>query len=489
MVAASSALTYGCTRDDPAIPLDATTSPIDRPEAHPDAGHDASTIVEASRAGSGAILAAPAIAHGYRVRPEAGRAEPLDGGATAEALVDATASPYQDARSAEANATDASSSLDGDAAYLPGRPEVICVQVEPVPVAPATSTFIFDASVESDDTLALPSNGDLWPSCWTGDALYAGWGDGFGFSEAGAYPRPNIGVARITGDPSMPDAMSGQTLVHDRGDVQAIFKVWTQGPYYQKPTGMLCTPGKMFLAVQDLNSATYGDAPAATIAVSLDSGQTWVENPTAPMFSNHEFTTVMFLDYGQDGAWAVDSYIYVYGLDYNWRYSETTTSPQGLYLARVPSADAILDRTTWEYFAGTGDADGPAWTANFAQRLPVLVDCTRRYATPTFAGYSVISQGSVVYDAPRKRYLYTSWTEYTFEFYESATPWGPWHKFFYRDFGPAPWTAALNGGYATTIPSKFISPDGGAMWVQSNSWSSGVAENNFALRTLSMEYP
>jgi hypothetical protein len=46
----------------------------------------------------------------------------------------------------------------------------------------------------------------------------------------------------------------------------------------------------------------------------------------------------MFLDYGQDASWAIDSYIYVYGLDYNWRWTETTTQPQGLYLARVPSA-------------------------------------------------------------------------------------------------------------------------------------------------------
>jgi hypothetical protein len=192
----------------------------------------------------------------------------------------------------------------------------------------------------------------------------------------------------------------------------------------------------------------------------------------------------MFLDYGQDASWAVDSYVYVYGLDYNWRWSDTTTSPQGLYLARVASADDLLDRTSWEYFGGTDTGGDPVWTADFSQRLPVLTDCTRRYATASFAGYSVISQGSIVYDAPRQRYLYTSWTEYTYEFYEAPTPWGPWRKFLFKDFGPYPWTEALNGGYATTVPSKFISDEGGAMWVQSNTWSSGVVHNNFALRTL-----
>lgn len=148
---------------------------------------------------------------------------------------------------------------DVEGGFLPGRPEVICAESAAVPVAPEASTFITDATVQSADSLDVPSNGDLWPSCWSGDALYAAWGDGFGFSEAGAYSRPSIGVARVLGDPSEPDAMSGETLAHD-DDTQAIFKVWTAGPYYQKPTGMLCLNGQTFLAVQDLNASNYGDA-------------------------------------------------------------------------------------------------------------------------------------------------------------------------------------------------------------------------------------
>jgi hypothetical protein len=392
--------------------------------------------------------------------------------------------PKPDVKPSDASPNPKEAAADAEAGLLPGRPEVICAESASMPAAPEASVFITDATVQSADSVDVPSNGDLWPSCWSGDAIYAAWGDGFGFSEAGSYVRPDIGVAQILGDPSDPDAMSGVTLAHDRGAVQAIFKVWTAGPYYQKPTGMLCLNGQTFLAVQDLNAATYGDAPAATIAVSTDSGQTWTENTTAPMFDNHEFTTVMFLDYGQNASWAVDSYIYVYGLDYNWRWSDTTTTPQGLYLARVPSADSLLDRTVWEYFGGTDLAGDPTWTADFSLRLPVLVDCTRRYATATFPGYSVISQGSVVYDAPLQRYLYTSWSEYTYEFYEAPNPWGPWRKFLYKDFGPYPWTDANNGGYGTTVPSKFISAEGGSMWVQSNTWSSGVVHNNFALRTL-----
>jgi hypothetical protein len=80
----------------------------------------------------------------------------------------------------------------------------------------------------------------------------------------------------------------------------------------------------------------------------------------------------------------------------------------------------------------------------------------------------VISQGGVTYVPQQKRYIYTSWTEYTFEFYESSTPWGPWKHFLSRDFGGYPWSTSKYGGYATTIPSKFIQPDGRTMYVQAN---------------------
>jgi hypothetical protein len=421
---------------------------------------------------------------------------PAEGGSNAHLDAHAEASPKA-SPGGDTGLSDGSNASDGnldarsnasvdsgsDGGFGPGRPESVCATSPET--APEASTFFVDASVQSTDSIDLESTGDLWPSCWSGDALYAGWGDGYGFDveDAGAYPRPDIGVARILGDPSAPDAMSGTSLVHDSVAEQAIFKVWTAGSYYQKPTGMLCLGDKIYLAVQDLNDSDYGDAPAATIALSTDSGQTWSENSSAPMFSNHEFTTMMFLDYGQDSA-AIGSYVYVYGLDYNWRWSITVTSPQGLYLARIPISSDLLDTTTWEFFGGSDSDGNPTWTGDFAARLPVLIDCTRRYVSSTFPGYTVISQGSVVYDAPYQRYLYTSWTDLTYEFYEAPEPWGPWRKFLYTDFGPYPWTAENSGGYAVTAPSKYISPEGGTMWVQSNTWNSGVVHNDFALRTL-----
>ena len=141
----------------------------------------------------------------------------------------------------------------------------------------------------------------------------------------------------------------------------------------------------------------------------------------------------------------------------------------------------------------------PSWSPDIGDRVAVLHDDRRLYPssgdtadgqTVGAANLSVISQGGVVYDAPLDRYLYTSWTELSYEFYESPTPWGPWTLFLSRDFGPYPWTETAYGGYGTTIPSKFISDDGRTMWVQSNVCPcapAGMSSYYFGLRKLELE--
>ncbi len=63
--------------------------------------------------------------------------------------------------------------------------------------------------------------------------------------------------------------------------------------------------------------------------------------------------------------------------------------------------------------------------------------------------------------------------KYTFEFFEAPAPWGPWRHLHSHDFGHFPWHGprsplAKHGGYAPTIPSKFLSADGRDLWLQSN---------------------
>jgi len=338
------------------------------------------------------------------------------------------------------------------------------------------------------------SDGDLWPSCWSDDdALYAANGDGSGFGDT----FHDIAVNRITGSPTDENGLEGEFLAG--GD--DVGQVWSGEGFTRKPTGMLCVDGTLYLAVQDLRS-DFNEAPAATIARSDDHGATWAWDRTAPMFSDHVFTTIWFADYGQDAAGAPDpAYAYAYGLDGNWRdsFDDSVPDPTELFLARVPVA-SVQDATTWEFYAGRpGDAE-PTWTTDITQKAPVLVDERLQHPSDgTGAGatgqtvgahdLTVISQGGVTHLPKLARYVYTSWTELTFEFYESPTPWGPWTLFLSEDFGPYPWTDERYGGYATTIPSKYVSDDNRTAWVQSNICPcapAGTSSYWFGLRELTL---
>lgn len=368
-----------------------------------------------------------------------------------------------------------------------------------------SSTF-FSTSLQSYySTLNIrESDGDLWPTTWADDGtIYTANGDGRGFSTNPDDFRDAV-VNKIFGTPET--GITGERLA--AGD--ELGPIWAdENVYNRKPTGIVAVDGngdgkdELYLVIQALNyspdnNRAFNDVPAASILSSTDYGVTWT--PTdMPMFSNYTFTTVWFLDFGQSNAHASvlgsgnSQYVYAYGLDNNWRDSvpDTVPDPQDLWLARAP-VSSIQDIETWEWFSGTSES--PAWSKSLSDRQAVLRDERRVYAGGfTEDGFSVISQGSVVYNAPLERYIYTSWTDYTFEYYEAPKPWGPWELFEWKDFGVTPWfglnqTNPKNGGYATVVPSKFISDDGRKMWVQSNFFV-GAAEGSdwnycFSLREL-----
>ncbi|MFC5448708.1 hypothetical protein [Paenibacillus aestuarii] len=347
-------------------------------------------------------------------------------------------------------------------------------------IVPAESTFFSSASIDEHQAYNSASNGDLWASCWADDNnLYAANGDGTGFTTTA--PSVDIAMSRISGSPG---SLTGSTI-----NSGGISQTWSASGHNRKPTGMVCVDGNLYVAVQDLNF-NFDDAPAATIAKSTDHGVTWTWDHSAPMFSNNTFTTIMFLDYGKNNVNAPDNYVYAYGLDYNWRdsFNNSVTDPTKLFLARVPKT-SIQDRSTWEFY--TGDLNGNAtWSSNIALKTPVLQDDRHIYQSTRDPNHpqnmTVVSQGSVVYNQPLNRYMYTSWTEYTYEFYESPTPFGPWKHFYTKDYGGYPWTNTKNGGYATTIPSKFISSDGKSMWVQSNTFVDAPQNYNYSVRKLNV---
>lgn len=358
---------------------------------------------------------------------------------------------------------------------------------KPKLIIPEESTFFSSAFVEQRG-FDTPSDGDLWPSAWSDDGnLYAANGDGKGFDLNSSLE--DIVVNRIYGHPAQ-NNITGERLAQQTGTI------WGDtANYNRKPTGMVSVNGTLYLAVQDLNKTRgpniFNEAPAATILRSDDKGKTWHWNKKVPMFPSHIFTTIMFLDYGQDSRNNVfDEYLYAYGLDNNWRdsFSDVVADPVQLYLARIPK-NSLQNAKMWEFY--TGDLQGNAqWSApgNIEAKQPVLQDERRRYSTTLpFKGIdslSVLSQGGIVYNKPLNRYIYTSWTEYTFEFYEAPAPWGPWKLFLSKDFGAYPWTDQNFGGYAAVIPSKFISKDGTEMWISSSTFAGNALHYNFSLRRL-----
>lgn len=356
------------------------------------------------------------------------------------------------------------------------------------PVIPAESTFFSTVSIEETSTYNTESDGDLWPTAWSDDgSLYAANGDGKGF-DLGAV-MGDIVVNRIDGAPQYGN-ISGVRLAS--GD--QVGQIWNNPSIYnRKPTGMVSVGGVLYLAVQDLRSgpggAAFNDVPSATIVKSTDKGKTWTWDKSRPMFDHYVFTTILFLDYGKDSADnTFDNYVYAYGLDNNWRdsFSNSVPDPTKLFLARVPK-DSIQDRQRWEFYAG--DLNGNAtWTTDIRSKQPVLQDDRRVYShtLPNVSpkDMTVISQGSIVYNKPLKRYIYTSWTEYTFEFYEAPAPWGPWRIFLSKDYGSYPWYQSVHGGYGTEIISKFTSADGREMWLNANTFMGGIKNYCFSLRKL-----
>lgn len=325
------------------------------------------------------------------------------------------------------------------------------------------STPITGVTFEKHTTYQIPGPffpmfcGDLWPVTWADDGnMYAANGDGFAWQW---WPT-DIAVSRIEGKPPL---MAGHTSPAATGNM--IAGKWPpRWKLSRKPTGMTCVDGKLYMFFQNLAAWTtpneFGEAPHASLSVSEDYGVTWHYDRARPMFTDYVFTTGFFLDFGKCGEWAIDEYIYVYGLDYNWRHSPGFVQTK-MFLARVSPAD-LLRIGGWEFFTGLVEGE-PTWSADIDDRVPTLQDDTE-YGP----GQGGIAQGSVVYIPALNRYLYSSWADVGWMFYEAPQPWGPWTLVLFYPWNEEPMSDTYHGGYATVIPSKLLDEDGGGGWISAS---------------------
>jgi hypothetical protein len=344
---------------------------------------------------------------------------------------------------------------------------------------PPASPFAFATVFEQErNTVSTPGyRGDLWPSCWSDDgALYAANGDGGGYGPQNKIW--DIAVNKITGTPEAGN-LAGQFLAGGDDIVGHFDGIG----HNRKPGGMFCVNGDLYISVRYASKHSTTQE-AGTIAVSHDKGKHWTYDHSAPMFPGATFTSIFFLDFGKDNQNAIDGYVYAYGLDSTW------SRVHRLYLARVPKG-RIQDRSAWSFFESVDAHGTPHFARDIAQKQPVLADGRSVHAdvfVPASQDMGPIAQGSVVFNKPLNRYIYTSWTEPTHEFYEAPHPWGPWSLFHETDFGTYPWSKDNIGGYASTIPSKFISRDGRTMWLQSNCFGDKhhCAQYFFSLRKVTV---
>lgn len=402
--------------------------------------------------------------------------------------------------------------------FIPAGRTYADISESPSPVIPEESTFFSTAFVEEGSTYNTASDGDLWPSAWSDDDnLYLANGDGDGWTSYDNPATPyndlfDIAFSKITSGHPDTRNLTGERVSQEMGQVwsNATCSATDTSPAYnRKPTGLTSSGGVLWMAVQDLNRCPAGvkfyepmfnDAPNATILKSDDKGVTWTWDTQNAMFPNHEFTTIFFLDWGKDGVdnkpnSDMDDYIYAYGMDYNWRdsFSDTVPDPTKLFLARILATDNVQDLSKWQFWTGGLKGGKESWSnpGDFSARKPVLQDDRKVYSNVVdnfpageIKDMTTISQGSVTYNKALDRFIYLSWTEYTFEFYESPTPWGPWKRFISKDMGVYPWAVGKNGGYTTVMPSKYISEDGEQMWFNANSFMGNVNNYNYSLRKL-----
>lgn len=286
---------------------------------------------------------------------------------------------------------------------------------------------------------------DLWPTTWAADGnIYAGWGDGGGFSGASdGIGRVSLGFARILGFPP-----------HVKGvDVWGYYPKFAEHPatFCGKPVSMLSLDGILYAWVSSWYNESAGDfvhcspnpnPPEARLAWSHDLGATWTLSPWKLQQFPGRLICSSFLNFGADYAGARDQYVYEYG----GIEDEAGTT----YLARVLPGELQKDPSipgVYEYYAGSG----AAWSAERSKARQVFVDPGGRRIT------------HVVYNPGLRRYIASVQGRSVGEtgLFDAPEPWGPWTTIgYYQNWGGYGDRESLG----VDFPAKWISSDGTAMW-------------------------
>jgi hypothetical protein len=181
---------------------------------------------------------------------------------------------------------------------------------------------------------------------------------------------------------------------------------------------------------------------------SKDHGRTWVAADW--QFTREDgFFVPTFLQFGKDYAGARDGYVYIYAS--NLKTDEWDIHRPGeIILIRVPT-ERLLERESYEFFAGTGYDGKPGWTDQVEDRKPVFAD-----------DINGVMRTSAIYNRGIGRYLlvteHSQLAKGNIGIYEAPDPWGPWSTVMFQTSFGAPHVQANT--FFWTFSNKWTSADG-----------------------------
>jgi len=282
--------------------------------------------------------------------------------------------------------------------------------------------------------------GDTYPITWADDGeLYTSSGDPWwGESNDG------LDVEKFSGGP--PDFK-----IHKVNHMNE-YTGW--GGNGQKPTGMICVEGVLYLAFQNLlfakkapHSLHSQHGSDAHIVSSSNKGFFWVphlRNIREPLFPGYKFGGPSFVQHGQNNAEARDGYVYAISSD-QW------DNGSNLRLGRAPENE-ITGLGAW-HWVKAWEADGsPAWSWNLDDAIPVM-SVHRRLGCP-----------EMVWLPKFGRYLLLSWHLHgdfspadgtDLMVFESPNPWGPFSLVHFEEL----WEGKETTPYCPRIPLKWMAED------------------------------
>jgi len=306
------------------------------------------------------------------------------------------------------------------------------------------STVVAEVTFASSSTIVRRAIGsDNWPITWAGDdSLFTAYGDGWGF-EPRLKTKLSLGFARVVGFPPDFRGINARSPGAERRG---------EGPKGPKASGMLMVNGILYMWVRNTSNST--------IAWSADRGAMW----SWGFRFTESFGCPTFLNFERNYEGARDGFVYVYSQDGPGAYE----AYDGVVLARVPKGK-ITDRGAYEFFQGTGGAGDSFWTNDIAKRKPAFV----------YHGHC--ERAEVIYNPGIKRYLMALGFNHEsgWGLFDAPQPWGPWTTAFFTERWDIP------GTHGYRLPTKWISADGGTLYLVFSGTSSG-GYDAFCVRQLTL---